>query len=180
MMIYISILRGINVGGQKKLRMNDLKALYEDLGFEKVVTFIQSGNVIFQSGEKTPPADLSLKIEHSLKKKFGFEISVILRTVDEMQKITTNNPFLEFGEEKLHVTLLSDYPKSEFVTAIGKFDYSPDRFILIGKEIYLYCPDGYGRIKLANNLFENKLKVKASTRNWRTLNKLVAIATSKS
>jgi len=175
---YISVLRGINVGGQKKILMSDLKTLYEELGFINVQTYIQSGNVIFQAGEKT--SELSSIIEKLIQEKFSFDVTVIVRTVGELQKTLTVNPYLgkkEVDVDKLHVTLLADVPGSAYLSAIGRYDYTPDKFTLIGKDVFLYCPNGYGISKLSNNFFENKLKVKATTRNWRTISKLVEIAT---
>ncbi len=181
MKIYISMLRGINVSGQKKIQMIDLKALYEALKFKDVTTYIQSGNIIFKANEKIFDENLAIKIEEAIYKKYNFNVSVIIRSVEEMENIISVNPFLkerEINIEKLHVTFLAENPPQANVESIKHIDYSPDKFIITGKEIYLYCPNGYGITKLSNNFFENKLKVKATTRNWKTVNKFVELAAS--
>lgn len=179
MKIYISMLRGINVSGSNKVRMTDLKLLYEELGFNEVITYIQSGNVIFKSSLKTTDLILTNKIEHAITDKFKLNVPVIIRSINELKNIISSNPFLKENDiniEKLHVTFLAQKPQGETVEKIKVSDYLPDKFNLIEKEIYLYCPNGYGNTKLTNTFFENKLKVKATTRNWRTTNKLLELA----
>lgn len=178
MTIYISILRGINVSGQKKIRMEDLKALYQELDFSEVITYIQSGNVIFKTSHNISISGLSEKIEKAIEVKYHFHVPVIIRTADEMHQILSSNPFLnEAGtdREKLHVTFLEEEPQSEDIDTIRKTEFSPDRFLIIGKEVYLYCPDGYGNTKLSNTFFEKKLHLKATTRNWKTVNNMLLI-----
>jgi uncharacterized protein (DUF1697 family) len=178
MEIFISMLRGINVSGQKKIQMSDLKALFEGLKFKDVITYIQSGNVIFKT-KQTPDKDLSRKIEVAILTKYGFEVPVIIRTADEMQKSISANPFITqdgIDTEKLYVTFLSAKPEPGNLEKLLSIDCSPEKFIVINKEIYLYCPAGYGSTKLSNNFFENKLKLKATTRNLKTVNKLLSIS----
>jgi uncharacterized protein (DUF1697 family) len=175
---FISILRGINVSGQKKIQMTDLKALYEGLKLKEVTTYIQSGNVIFKS-KGASDQKLTKRIEEAIYERFGFNVPVIIRTVDEMKHVISVNPFLKQSNidiEKLHVTFLAEIPTQTNVGSIKNVDYSPDKFIIIDKEVYLYCPNGYGITKLSNNFFENKLKIKATTRNWKTVNKLFELA----
>jgi len=175
MTIYISILRGINVGGQKKIRMEDLKALYERLGFREVRTYIQSGNVIFNTSLNIKILSLSEKIEKAIEEEYHFHVPVIMRTADEMHQILSSNPFLNeegINWEKLHVTFLNEIPQSTKAITLKEADFSPDRFRIIGKEVYLYCPGGYGNTKLSNNFFEKKLHQKATTRNWKTVGTL--------
>ncbi len=175
MMTYISILRGINVGGAKKILMGDLKKLYEELGFNKVVTYIQSGNVIFQNAEVLSDEAAAGVITKAIYKKYGFEVPVLVRTQEEMETTQSNNPFprdKNLDPEKMHVTFLAELPAKEYLDSIIKYHHSPDRFEIIGKDVFLYCPNGYGKTKLSNSFFENKLKVLATTRNWRTVNTL--------
>ena len=175
------MLRGINVSGQKKIQMTDLKALYEALKFKDITTYIQSGNIIFKASEKTSDETLAAKIEKAIYKKYNFNVPVIIRSVEEMDNTISVNPFLKengLNTEKLHVTFLADNPQQTNIESIKHIDYSPDKFIITGKEVYLYCPNGYGITKLSNNFFENKLKIKATTRNWKTVNRLFALATS--
>jgi len=174
----ISILRGINVSGQKKIPMAELKTLYHELKFKNIATYIQSGNVIFSTGQ-TNFKTLSRKIEQKIFEKYGFHVPVIIRTADEMQSAINNNPFLKIKNiaiDKLHVTFLEDNPNNDHIEKIKAYQYEPDKFIIVGKEVYLSCPDGYGRTKLTNTFFESKLKVRATTRNWRTVNELLKIA----
>jgi uncharacterized protein (DUF1697 family) len=180
MTTYISILRGINVGGAKKILMNDLKEIYEGLGFREVITYIQSGNVIFQSGDFISNELAAETIRNAIFKKYGYEVPVLMRTVEEMQNTLKNNPFPKNknnNPEKMHVTLLAELPEQQQLEKIRKYDYSPDRFEIIGKDVFLYCPNGYGTTKLSNSFFESRLKVSATTRNWKTVNALVEIAT---
>jgi uncharacterized protein (DUF1697 family) len=175
MQTFISILRGINVSGQKKILMADLKVLYENLKFKDVRTYIQSGNVIFKSNEPLSDIEFEKKIEDQIFKKYDFHVPVIIRSEDEIRKIISANPFLKeknIEQKKLHVTFLSNIPDKENVESIEKMDFSPDKFMISGKEVYLYVPNGYGETKISNTFFEKKLKVKATTRNWNTVNKL--------
>ncbi len=179
MATYISILRGINVSGQKKIRMEDLKKLYEEAGFSEVTTYIQSGNVIFKTSTGLSIPGISQKIEKAIEEKYHFNVPIIIRTDDEMHKILSSNPFLKeegLNLEKLHVTFLEEKPEPIDIKEIRKFNFPPDVFHIIGKEVYLYCPGGYGNTKLSNTFFENKLRVKATTRNWNTVGKLAELA----
>lgn len=179
MVIYISMLRGINVSGQKKILMPELKALYEELGFEKVATYIQSGNVIFETAINEPVITLTSLIEKAILEKFGFYVPVIIRTTDEMRAVIKSNPFIkESGPvtEKLYITFLDKEPSLGALDNINPFNFLPDKFKFNNREIYLDCASGYGTTKLSNTFFENKLKVKATTRNWNTVNKLLELA----
>lgn len=179
MQTFISILRGINVSGQKKILMADLKVLYEHLKFKDVKTYIQSGNVIFKSTEKLSDAEFSEKIEDEIFKKYDFHVPVIIRSEAEMKEIISANAFLkekDIDQKKLHVTFLSEIPSQENAISIQSMDFSPDRFIIRNKEIYLSIPGSYGETKISNAFFEKKLKVKATTRNWNTVVKLYKLA----
>jgi len=179
MQTFISILRGINVSGQKKILMADLKKLYESLKFSEVKTYIQSGNVVFKSDSKISDIQLARKIEKAISTKYKFEVPVIIRTKEELEKILSQNSFTKeksIDLKKLHVTFLSETPDREKMEQIKEVDFSPDQFIIKGKEIYLHIPNSYGETKLSNKFFENKLKVSATTRNWNTVNKLLELA----
>lgn len=179
MQTFISILRGINVSGQKKILMADLKKLYESLKFNEVKTYIQSGNVVFKSDSKISDIQLARKIEKAISTKYKFEVPVIIRTKEELEKILSQNSFTKeksIDLKKLHVTFLSETPDREKMEQIKEVDFSPDQFIIKGKEIYLHIPNSYGETKLSNKFFENKLKVSATTRNWNTVNKLLELA----
>jgi uncharacterized protein (DUF1697 family) len=173
---FISILRGINVSGHKKILMADLKVLYVKLGFKNVQTYIQSGNVIFDyAGDKTQLA-VAKMIEHSIEKKYKFQVPVLLKYPDDLISTIKNNPFADEEETditRVAVTFLEREPTPENLIKLEGVDYPPDRFIIDGLNIYIHCPQSYGNSKLSNNFFESKLKVKATSRNWKTINKLV-------
>jgi len=174
-MKYIALLRGINVGGQKKMKMLDLRAMCEKIGLKEVQTYIQSGNIIFESPEKdTVILEKALKGE--IQESFGFDVPVMVMKQAYLQQVVENNPFLEKNAELdtklLHVTFLAEKPTTSLVKELTEKDYGTDEFEVIEKQVYLYFPNGYGRTKLTNNIFEKKLQVAATTRNWRTINKL--------
>jgi uncharacterized protein (DUF1697 family) len=178
MATYIAILRGINVSGRKPVKMDVLRDLFIKSGFEQVNTYIQSGNVVFQS-EKTDTKDLQSIISKKIRDQFGFDIPVFVLVKDDLIVISENNPFIKERKEntdKLHVTFLSEVPSSQTAGKLNIADYLPDEFIIQGRAVYLCCPNGYGRTKLNNNFFESKLKVTATTRNWKTVLELVKLA----
>ena len=177
MKTYIAILRGINVSGHKMIKMEALRAMFETLKFKNTKTYIQSGNVVFQSKETNVDKIRSMIVK-KIEEEFGFKVPVIIKGLDEIKTVLINNPFINKRKEdntKLHVTFLSGEPDPQAITAIKGEQYAADEFILSGRNIYLYCPGGYGNTKLSNNFFENKLKVVATTRNWKTINELALI-----
>ena len=178
MKTYISLLRGINVSGQNKIRMPEQKELYESLALVNVVTYIQSGNVLFDCVEQDPTR-LVKSIEAEIERSFGTSVRVFLRDKNQFQKIIDSNPYIyqrNEDPEKLHVTFLSDLPSASRLTNLHLPVGSSDEFQLFDKEIYLFCPNGYGRTKISNSYFERKLSVAATTRNWKTVKALSEIA----
>ena len=177
MITYISILRGINVSGKNMIKMDALKAMYIGMGFHNVTTYIQSGNVVFQSEQSDADA-IGQLITDELSKKFELNVPVLIREYSEFKRILLSNPFID-GEggdiSKLHITFLSELPEDNKVQSILNGFYQPDEFYINGKSVYLSCPNGYGNTKLSNSFFENKLKVKATTRNLRTILELERI-----
>jgi len=172
---YAALLRGINVSGHNTIKMEQLRGLCSQLGFERVETYLQSGNIVFQAVAKNP-ADLSKRICETILNSFGFDAHVIVRTSKEMEKVVANNPFLKeknVDSSKLHVTFLSEGPQNSSLKRLEGLATSQDRFYPASREIYLYCPGGYGRTKLSNNAIEKVLSVTATTRNWRTTNMLL-------
>lgn len=178
-MKYISILRGINVSGQKKIRMLDLKSLYESLGFEKVVTYIQSGNVIFEVSDKNK-SNIKTQIEEAIEKKYKFYVPVEIRTNREIESIIKNSPFgavdLAKDGAKVLVTFLGTKPDKVKVSTVLSYVVLPEKLVVKGREVYLYCPNGYGKSKLSNTFLENKLGVEATTRNWKSVHKLYELS----
>jgi len=175
MVRYVSLLRGINVGGQKKISMAQLKELYEDLGFSGVMTYVQSGNVVFSDTSANVP-NIKSRIEREIKRSFGMDVLIFIRTQAELKKLTDNSPFKQKDGTKLHVTFLSEEPGKIPKADLDRARHGGEDYSIAGKEIYLFCPNGYGSTKLSNNFFERKLGVSATTRNWRTVNTLLSMS----
>jgi len=172
------MLRGINVGGQKIVKMESLRMSFEALGFRRVRTYVQSGNVIFEA-TKTSSDIWSKIIEGKILNDFGFSVSLFFRSSDEMKKIASDNPFLKergIDRSRLHVSFLSALPAEAGLRKLDALDALPDRFSVKGREVYLHCPNGYGRTKLSNNALEKLLLVEATTRNWKTVIALVGMS----
>ena len=178
MTIYISILRGINVSGQKLIKMDALRKMYESLGFHNVTTYLQSGNVIFTSND-IELCQLEQRISLQIEKDFGFDVPVIVFTFDKLKYIIENNPFTKEPDKdpaSLHVTFLSSKPDNFDPKAIENKKQDGEEISFSDNAVYLYCPNGYGRTKLTNNFLEAKLKVVATTRNLKTTNELLKIS----
>lgn len=174
---YIAILRGINVGGKRKILMKDLKLMFEQMQCTNVSTYIQSGNVIFDTKEEVDNLKLAEEIEASIKQTFGFDVPVIVRKPKEMEAIIHQNPFHKEDIDRLHVTFLSEEPTEENQQKIASYDAGADKFVINGKDVFIYCEGKYHQSKLTNNFFEKKLQVTATTRNWKTVLKLRELGT---
>lgn len=176
---FISILRGINITGNKIIRMTDLKAMYESLGFSDVTTYIQSGNVIFRSKNKNPAAVVET-ITGAIKTRFGFDVTVIIRRPDELKAVIKKNPFIGrkgIDEKGLYVTFLQEQPSPALAKALRPLTAkTKDEYEIVGTAIYIHCRKGYGKSLLNNSYFERYLKVRATTRNWNTVNILSSMA----
>jgi|SRR5271157_181237 len=178
MPIYISMLRGINVGGHKRVKMDRLRESFEALGFEQVKTYIQSGNVVFKARKGSTSA-LSRKIEERILSDFGFPVSVISRTSDEMGKTIAGNPFLKQGGidlEKLHVMFLSEAPAAAAVKKLADLTAAPDQFHHCDREIYFHLPNGVSQSVLMKSPVDRVLAVGTTTRNWKTVNQIYALS----
>jgi uncharacterized protein (DUF1697 family) len=139
---------------------------------------VQSGNVVFGASNDST-VSLSKKIAQKILHDFGFSVPVFLRTSEEMEKIIKSNPFLKnpaIDHSKLHVTFLSDTPIKTAAELLLLLTVEPEQFYIIDREIYLYCPNGYGNTKRSNTAIEKKLSVGATTRNWTTTKTLLAMA----
>ncbi len=183
MKTYIALLRGINVSGQKKIKMADLKTMFETIGCTAVQTYIQSGNIVFDHAEETNDK-LGLYIKEAILEHFGFEVPVLIVTPQKLADIFSNNPFSEqldsgvFEHKKMYFTLFADTPNPGDVTALQATQYGAEEFVITDEVVYLYVANGYGKTKLDNNFFERKLKVAATTRNLRTITKLIELGTA--
>lgn len=174
MTVYLALLRGINVSGQKKVPMTDLRAAFAAQSFSDVSTYIQTGNVWFRAEKADATA-----IERALEKSFGFPIPVLLLTQAEFKSIAAGNPFIGQASvdiANLHLTLLAGAPEPTAVKELATVEAGRERFVLKGRAVYLHCPDGYGRAKLNNNFLERKLGQPATTRNWKTVSALLSLA----
>lgn len=177
---YIALLRGINVSGQKKIKMADLRVLMGNLGYAEVQTYIQSGNIVF----KTEPEQVEIlaeKIKAGIQAEYGWEVPVLVMQAADIQSAIAGYPWTDKGDrtpEQIYLTFLENAPEPERVAALDQSAYSPEEFVLSNKVIYFFSPNGYGRAKMNNNFFEKKLKVRATTRNWRSTNKLLEMAKS--
>lgn len=175
---YVAILRGINVSGQKKIPMAELRQILERHEWKNLKTYIQSGNVVFETTPKDP-LELSGKIAESIMKQYGFEVPVITLTAAEIRSIIDANPFANKDLSKVHVTFLAIEPDPGLVKQLPVSNNPKEAYRVMGKAVYVYCPDGYGRTKIHNMFFEKKLKVTATTRNWKTCLQLAAMTAGK-
>lgn len=152
--------------------MADLKEMFSDLGFTDISTYIQSGNVIFKSEDKD--RELEARLEKTIKESFGYDVPVIVRSAGELEKAISNNPFYKSHADlqKLHLTFLQQKPSEENKKQIASFGSEFDKFVIDEKDVFIYCEGKYHESKLTNNFFERKLKVGATTRNWKTVLKL--------
>jgi uncharacterized protein (DUF1697 family) len=173
---YVALLRGVNVG-QNTLRMDRLRQLWSELGFKNVTTYVQSGNVVFEA--EGSPSSWSSAIEQKVAGETRLPVAVLVRTPGELKSIIDRNPFLKdkgTDRSRLYVTFLASAATKDSLKKLGTMKTGGDQFRLSGTEVYLYCPNGYARTKLSNSAFERVLAVRATTRNWNTVNKLFEMA----
>jgi len=172
---YIALLRGINVGGKRKVLMADLKVLFARLGFSNITTYIQSGNVIFESQKVEDNMLLGQSIQNAILETYQFEVPVMIRSLNEWEQAISDNPFFKdksIAIERLYLTLLDERAGDEQIASLKKMDFGSDQFEIIGKHVFICFAGKYSDSKLTNGLFEKKLKRKATTRNWKTVLKL--------
>ena len=171
---YISLLRGINVSGQKQMRMEALRGLYEFLGFEDVQSYLQSGNVVFKT-EEGDMSKVAARIEAGILQALGYSVTVVLRDPDQLHEIFTSNPFLTARSEdpgRLYVTFLAAIPSAADLRHLATTDTSTDEYFVAAGHVFLFCPQGYGRTRFSNAFFERRLHMAATTRNWKTVTAL--------
>jgi uncharacterized protein (DUF1697 family) len=178
MPVVISMLRGVNVGPHKRMKMDALRAVYESLGLEDVRTFIQSGNVIFRTKEKNRQA-LARKIHAAIEAEFGFHVEVILRTADELRQAIAANPFAKRRDvepSQLLISFLDGEPGADARSTLAKLKDYPEELHLKGRELYIYFPNGAGKTKLPWSSLERLFKVSGTARNLNSARKMLAIA----
>ncbi len=180
----VALLRSVNVGGRNRVPMAELRSMAEALGFGAVQTYVQSGNLVFTGSGS--PATVAATLEQGITDTFGLEVPVIVRSTRQLARILTANPFAVPGVDPktVHVTFLAGPPPRQqaqelarmAADAHGDGPVGADRFRLAGPDVFLHCPGGYGVTKLNNAFFERRTGVVATTRNWRTVTTLCAMA----
>ncbi|MGD0669313.1 MAG: DUF1697 domain-containing protein [Bryobacteraceae bacterium] len=181
MPVVISMLRGVNIGGHNKIKMDALRALYASLKLRDLQTYVQSGNVVFRTDERDLVL-LARRIEQAIERKFGFRVPVILRTASEMQDVIARNPFAgrdEIEPSKLAVTFLASRPSDEVLAKVLAVKADPEELRIDGRELYTYFPNGMARPNLSWPLVERTLATPCTGRNWNTVTKLLEMAESR-
>ena len=177
--VSVALLRGINVGGKNRLPMKELAALFVKAGCVDVRTYIQSGNVLFRADPKLA-AEVPSLIVNAILAGFGYKVPVVTRESQELQDIVQANPFLDARTEadKLHVLFLADLPEAAHVAALDPNRSPDDEFAVLGREVYLNCPNGIARTKLTTTYFDSRLSTISTMRNWKTVLRLLELATA--
>ncbi|MGB0837409.1 MAG: DUF1697 domain-containing protein [Flavobacteriaceae bacterium] len=172
----IALLRGINVGGKRKILMADLKALCVSLGFEWVQTYIQSGNIIFKSNLDNEV--LASQLELGIQEIFQLEVPVQIKDSSDLEMALKKNPFYNAPTDikQLHVTFLKQAPSLDSYENLQSKYPSKDQFKIYQDQVYLLCKGKYHQSKYSNQFFEKHLKTPATTRNWKTVLKLIELS----
>jgi uncharacterized protein (DUF1697 family) len=172
----IALLRSINLGSNRRVAMGRLRELLAGLGYEDVRTYLQSGNVVLTS--RASPERLQRQLEQQIAKELGLETRVLVRTRDELADVIARDLLAGVADnpKRYQVSFLSSEPDAEIVRELGQIDVAPERFVVSGREIYTWHPDGIQRSKLNTVLSDKRLGVTATARNWNTVTKLLALA----
>jgi uncharacterized protein (DUF1697 family) len=175
--VHVALLRGVNVGGKNRLPMKDLATLFLAAGCEEAQTYIQSGNVVLRAAPAVA-GKLARDVEAAIARRFGFSTAVVLRSEKELATALARNPFVAEGvpEDALHLAFLADRPAPAAVASLEPDRSPPDRFAVVGREVYLCCPNGLGRSKLTTAWLDARLGTVATVRNWRTAQALASLA----
>jgi uncharacterized protein (DUF1697 family) len=173
----IALLRGVNVGGNNKVPMAQLREFMHELGYEDVRTHLQSGNAVF-TAPGTPPEQAAQEIEGQLTRHLGLGVRVLVRTAEELARVVSANPLTEAVAEpsRLLVTFLSAPPDPERLRELDPANFEPDLFGVGEREIYVWCPEGVRAIKLSYAFWEKRFGVVATARNWNTVTRLLTLA----
>jgi uncharacterized protein (DUF1697 family) len=178
MPVLISLLRGVNVGGHHKVKMDDLRALYESLGFEDVQTYINSGNVLFRTGGRDL-VRLRKRIEDAIESACGFRSDVVLRTPADLRGVIERNPFAarpDIDGSKLAIHFLAAEPSAEARKQTAAIDCAPEELHVGERELYIYYTNGMARPKLSLPALEKTLQTLGTSRNWNTVRKLLELS----
>jgi uncharacterized protein (DUF1697 family) len=173
---HIALLRGINVGGHRRVEMARLRELLDGLGYGDVRTYLQSGNVVLTSD--LSPEQLQRELEQQIAGNLGVDPDVIVRTRDDLADVIERDPLGDVADnpKAYQVTFLSAEPDPEVVRELAEIDVEPEQYVVSGREIYAWHPDGIQRSQLAKLLSDRSLGVTATARNWNTVTKLLALA----
>ncbi|AWA30582.1 DUF1697 domain-containing protein [Flavobacterium magnum] len=175
---FIALLRGINVSGQKLIKMEALRQALAALHLQNIQTYIQSGNVVFQS-DTCEPGLLEQQISEQILAEFGFEVPVMVLTLEDLEFVWQHNPFAGEAlpdDTQPYVAILAGMPLPDRLQILLAIDFEPDRLVVVNRFIYLRYHHGAGTTKLTNAVIENKLKMRATSRNWKTIRKLIEMA----
>jgi uncharacterized protein (DUF1697 family) len=170
---WVALLRAVNVGTGRKVPMKPLAEVFKGAGCTDVVTYIQSGNVVFSHPSRSAAA-LGKELESGIRDLAGFDVPVMLRTAKEWEAVVRDNPFDGVEADKLHVFFLAGTPPAGAENAIDEAAFAPEELVVAGREVYVHPPNGLGRARLPAAI--PKLKVPATARNWRTVLKLLDLA----
>ncbi|MGE0143356.1 MAG: DUF1697 domain-containing protein [Planctomycetota bacterium] len=174
---HVALLRGINVGGKNKLPMKDLAAIFEASGARDIVTYIQSGNVVFTATAALARA-IPTVVEDGIEQRFGFRVPMVIRSASHLAAVLAGCPFAGKPTELLHVFFLSAKPTAQVLATLDPAHSPPDEMRVVGQEIWLHCPKGLARSKFTNAWLDRKLGVVSTARNHQTLTKLVELSRS--
>lgn len=178
MTIHFALLRAINLAGRQMVAMSDLRDLLTKLGFADARSLLQSGNLVFRSGRRTP-AQLERLLEAEADKRLGLQTSFFVRNAEEWKELVARNPFRKEAEHDpghLVVMFLKDAPPPEAVKALQAAIKGPEVVRAAGRQAYVVYPIGIGRSRLTHTLIEKKLATRGTGRNWNTVLKLGALA----
>lgn len=176
-MLYVVLLRGINVGGKARIAMAALRGVCEAAGCEDVVTYIQSGNVVLTS--KLPAGKLRTTLEEAIAAEFGFAPAVMIRTAKEMAAVLAKNPYAGADEKSIHVGFLHAAPDAATKKCLADIEAAPEEIAVVGRDLYLHLPNGMGRAALPVQMERCLRPAQVTVRNWRTVTKLVEMGTGK-
>lgn len=174
---YIALLRGINVSGQKKIKMAELREHLAELPYHNIQTYIQSGNIMLER-EEAEVGIIEAEIRAKIEEKYGFDVPTMVKTKEDFEHVVSHHPFIRRRKEDpkfVHVTFLAENPDPEKIELLTAGEYPSEEFEIEGNYFYLFAPNGYGRARLNNNFIERKLKTRATTRNWKTITKLLEL-----
>ena len=178
MSVIISMLRGVNVGGHNRIKMDELRAVYQSLGLRDAQTYIQSGNVVCRA-DKRDLATVCTRIEKGIERNFGFRPGVIVRTATELREVIVRNPFAKrsgIDASRLLVSFLASSPAADALDKVLKIKCKPEELRVSGRELFIYFPNGMARPKLSLATVERTLKISSTGRNWNTVRKLLEMA----